>query len=142
MTMIFEKVDLEFQLVNTSLLRQGMSMLPVNFDNLVEGLNNLKAISKSLSHQSSLEEIIRNSIEKETGSSRYALVLMGNSPSELMAEIERAQDGLPAAMESGRDWQTPIGSFFTPRPARSERKNCISLSGRIWDVCRHGQGDL
>ncbi len=127
--MIFEKVDLEFQLLSTSLLKQGLFMLPVGFNDLSEGLKNLQTIGRSLSRQSSPEEIARHAIEQENGSSEYAVVLMGSSTEEFVAEVERAQDGLAAALESGRDWQTPNGSFFTPDPLGPDEKIAFLYPG-------------
>ncbi|MGL5065834.1 MAG: PfaB family protein, partial [Microcoleus sp.] len=46
----------------------------------------------------------------------YALTILGHTKAELIQEIQRAFNGVVDAFESRKDWQTPIGSYFTPKP--------------------------
>ena len=104
-------------------------MLPVSFDALDEGLKNLEAMNHSLSRQSSPEEICHHAIENEVGSSRYSVILMGRTSEEIIGEIARAMEGLPSAMESKKDWQTPNGSYFTPDPMGPHEKIAFVYPG-------------
>ncbi|WP_299404366.1 PfaB family protein [Acaryochloris sp. IP29b_bin.148] len=53
----------------------------------------------------------------------YVLVLLAKSKAELDREIQRALTGIPQAIATTEDWQTPAGSYFTPRP--------LAQTGRI-----------
>jgi len=129
MIMAIEKIDLEFKFLSTSMLRQGLFIFPVGFDNLAEGSRNLNAMSRSLTHQRSMDEINKYAIKEEVGNSKYSVVLLGHNSEEIVAEIDRALDGLPTALENNRDWQTPTGSFFTPDPMGSNEKIAFVYPG-------------
>ncbi|NDJ20587.1 PfaB family protein [Nostoc sp. B(2019)] len=47
---------------------------------------------------------------------KYALAITGRNKKELLKEIESARKGVNNAFESGTDWQTPLGSYFTAKP--------------------------
>ncbi len=48
--------------------------------------------------------------------SSYTLGILGHNQDELIREIQRASEGIPTAFRTGENWQTPIGSYFTPKP--------------------------
>lgn len=48
--------------------------------------------------------------------SPYTLTLIARNQPELDREIDRALTGIPQALATGKDWQTPVGSYFTPNP--------------------------
>lgn len=127
--MTTDKVVQELQCLSTPLLQQGMYIVPVGFENLAEGLKNLKMLSRSLGSDGALYEVCKNAVEHETGSTKYSLVLMGRTSGELIDEIDRATGGLENALESGRDWQTPAGSFFTPDPMGPDEKIAFVYPG-------------
>ena len=58
----------------------------------------------------------------ERPTAKFSLGLFGSTPDELQREIDFAIKGLPVAFEKQADWQTPLGSFFTPRPLGREGK--------------------
>lgn len=127
--MAIEKIDLEFEVLSASTLSQGLYILPIGFDTLAEGLRNLKAMSNSLAHQRSMDEIYNRLITEEMGNPKYSVVLMGRNSEEMDAEIGRALDGLPTALQNNRDWQTPAGSFFTPEPVGHRAKIAFVYPG-------------
>jgi PfaB family protein len=47
---------------------------------------------------------------------RFAVAILGHDALELGREIDFALKGLPTAFERGTEWQTPLGSYFTPAP--------------------------
>jgi PfaB family protein len=59
----------------------------------------------------------------------YALAILARNQDEVLAEIERARKGVPTAVETGRDWQTPLGSYFTPHPLGRESKVAFLYPG-------------
>ncbi|MDM9385364.1 type I polyketide synthase [Chlorogloeopsis sp. ULAP01] len=46
----------------------------------------------------------------------YTMVIIGRNQEELIREIQRALAGVADAFATGKDWQTPVGSYFTPKP--------------------------
>ncbi|ARV57927.1 beta-ketoacyl synthase [Nostocales cyanobacterium HT-58-2] len=46
----------------------------------------------------------------------YAIAILGRNKNELAREIEAAVKGVNNAFETGEDWQTPTGSYFTAKP--------------------------
>lgn len=127
--MTLDKVTQELQVISAPLYQQGLVMLPIGFEDLAEGLKNLKAIQHVLSNQHSLYEIMKEAINQERGASKYALILMGSTSEEMTGEIDRAVDGLANALESGRDLQTPTGSYFTPDPIGPDEKIAFVYPG-------------
>lgn len=107
--------------LQTSLLHKGLWMLPICFEQLSEGQYKLEAIKCSLLKYKPVEPIIDDAlIESVEEKSRYAVVLLASTAESLADEIERAVDGVGVALKNGRDWQTPMGSFFTPNPLGSK----------------------
>ncbi|HLP88970.1 MAG TPA: type I polyketide synthase [Nostocaceae cyanobacterium] len=47
---------------------------------------------------------------------KYTLSITGRNQKELLKEIESARKGIKTAFEKNTDWQTPAGSYFTPKP--------------------------
>jgi PfaB family protein len=50
----------------------------------------------------------------------YALAILGRNLEEVIKEIQLALKGVVTAFESGRDWQTPTGSYFSAQPLGRE----------------------
>jgi PfaB family protein len=46
----------------------------------------------------------------------YCLAILGRNKDELRREIQRAEKGINDAFETGKEWQTPVGSYFTAHP--------------------------
>jgi PfaB family protein len=59
----------------------------------------------------------------------FTAILLAHSTGELQKEVEHALKGLPRALEIGADWQTPQGSYFTPRPLRHEGRIAFVFPG-------------
>jgi PfaB family protein len=55
----------------------------------------------------------------------YALAILGRNQQELIQEIQRAFKGVASAFDTGSDWQTPRGSYFTPNP--QARKGTVAF---------------
>jgi PfaB family protein len=96
----------------------GLHLLPVNIPGAQKATEILDKTIKELSTAHDLNAFIRKALSdwQENAPAGNTLVVLGDSKQALLAELERAQSGLPGALESGRDWQTPNGSFFTPQP--------------------------
>ena len=59
---------------------------------------------------------------RENNAADYVICLLGQTPNELLREIGFALKGVPVAYEKQSEWQTPLGSFFTPRPLGKDGK--------------------
>jgi len=75
-----------------------------------------------------LQQTIENSSSLSTAASQtfatfqsypqatYALAIVGHDKGELLQEIQRGRKGLPNAFAKGKDWKSPLGSYFTAKP--------------------------
>ena len=52
----------------------------------------------------------------------HALVIVGKNKAEILKECDRAISGVTKAFATGKDWQTPVGSYFTPNPQGQKGK--------------------
>jgi PfaB family protein len=52
----------------------------------------------------------------------YTLAILGRNKDEVLREIQRSLKGVADAFNTGKDWQTPAGSYFTANPL-GERGN-------------------
>lgn len=52
----------------------------------------------------------------------YALAIVGKNQPEILRECDRAVKGVTKAFETGKDWQTPVGSYFTANPQGKKGK--------------------
>ncbi|MBE9006345.1 type I polyketide synthase [Fortiea sp. LEGE XX443] len=59
----------------------------------------------------------------------YALAILGRNQDELMREIQRAVQGISVAFETGKDWKTPVGSYFTAKPLGKDHHIAFVYSG-------------
>ena len=96
----------------------GLHLLPVNIPSAQKAAETLEKTTQELSTARDLDAFIGKALSdwQENAPAGNTLVVLGSNKQELLAELARAQNGLPGALESGRDWQTPNGSFFTPQP--------------------------
>lgn len=80
----------------------------------------------------------------------YAVAILGRNKKELQREIQRAIKGVKNAFETGENWKTPVGSYFTAKPLGKKGKvafvypgayssyvgiarNLFRLFPKIWD---------
>ncbi|MDB9320186.1 type I polyketide synthase [Nodularia spumigena] len=59
----------------------------------------------------------------------YTLSILGRNQDELMREIQRSFQGVNIAFETGKDWQTPVGSYFTAKPLGKDNDIAFVYSG-------------
>ncbi|MTJ09503.1 PfaB family protein [Anabaena sp. UHCC 0204] len=81
-------------------------------------LAQITAFQQNLSDFSSLSQLAIHHFQQyqKYQKSTYALAILARHPEELNREIERAIQGVNIAFETGKDWQTPLGSYFTVKP--------------------------
>jgi PfaB family protein len=81
-------------------------------------LTQITALQQSLKDIFSLSQLASDYFQKyqQYQQSTYALAILSRHPEELKREIERAIQGVKIAFATGKDWQTPLGSYFTVNP--------------------------
>ena len=81
-------------------------------------LTQITALQQSLTNGSSISQLANDYFQKyqQYKQSTYALAILSRHPEELKREIERAIQGVKIAFATGKDWQTPLGSYFTVNP--------------------------
>nr|QNR09259.1 polyketide synthase subunit B [Aurantiochytrium sp.] len=76
-------------------------------------------------------ELLGESIAQETKTPLPAFALcLVTSPSKLQKELELASKGIPRSLKMGRDWTSPSGSHFAPKPLSSDRVAFMYGEGR------------
>ncbi|MFQ4140980.1 type I polyketide synthase [Chlorogloeopsis sp. ULAP02] len=81
-------------------------------------LEQIRALEETITTSSSLSvaaSLIFTAFKQRQNAS-YTVVIVGRNQDELMREIQRAFKGVVDAFNTGKDWLTPVGSYFTPKP--------------------------
>ncbi|MCX5982872.1 MAG: PfaB family protein [Nostocales cyanobacterium LacPavin_0920_SED1_MAG_38_18] len=93
-------------------------LFPIAADDRSSLLTQITALQQSLTDGSSISQLANDYFQKyqQYKQSTYALAILSRHPEELKREIERAIQGVKIAFATGKDWQTPLGSYFTVNP--------------------------
>ncbi|MBD1896953.1 PfaB family protein [Coleofasciculus sp. FACHB-129] len=59
----------------------------------------------------------------------YTLAIVGSHKQEILREIHLAIAGIKKSFETGGEWKTPLGSYFTPKPLGNEGKVAFVYPG-------------
>ncbi|MDO9545848.1 MAG: hypothetical protein Q7J07_03745 [Pelolinea sp.] len=112
-------------------LNFGFFLLPIGFNDPHQATQKIEEIKSGITDCLDLTNFIINSLKEfiEQKSGIHTLVVLGSSKQELMSELEHAQKGVLRSFESGKDWQTPTGSFFTPNPFGPHEKIAFVYPG-------------
>lgn len=112
-------------------LNFGYYLLPVPIDDPESGIQKINELISILSKGGDVKEIVRQSLqiigERKTG--KNILVVLGESRQDLINELDRAQSGIVGSLETGKDWQTPNGSYFAPNPLGPDEKIAFVYPG-------------
>ena len=81
-------------------------------------LTQITALQENITDVSSLSQLASDYFQKYQQSQKltYALAILARNLEELKREIVRAIQGVNIAFDTGKDWQTPLGSYFTVNP--------------------------
>lgn len=104
---------------------ENLHLFPISIDSAVDLNEKLSLLQTKLVPGSNLGVAARDSYKQclqEMAAAKNVVCLLGGSHEELMREIGFATKGIPTAIEKQSDWQTPLGSFFTPHPLGNEGK--------------------
>jgi len=109
----------------------GLYLLPINFKDSRQGIQRIDEVQNRITNCPNLEDFIsKYLIEFENKNPEtYSLVVLGSSKQDFIDELDHARAGVLKSLESGRDWQTPVGSYFTPDPLGPEEKIAFVYPG-------------
>ncbi|HEX7542240.1 MAG TPA: PfaB family protein [Anaerolineales bacterium] len=98
---------------------EALRLFPVTASSVGQLLEKLTAMQSKLAAGASLAGVAQEAYRQyllEKPAAEYVACLLSQTPDELLREIGFAVKGVPTSFEKQSDWQTPLGSFFTPRP--------------------------
>lgn len=81
-------------------------------------LTQIIALQQSITDGYSISQLANDYFQKyqQYKQSTYALAILSRHQEELKREVERAIQGVKIAFATGKEWQTPLGSYFTVNP--------------------------
>jgi len=111
------------------LAQSSLTFIPVGGANQAELLQNLATLGKSVSNTDNLRHIARKQLETLPPGEGYRAIMVGDSRSRLLQEIEAASRGIEMAFQNGEDWISPAGSCFSPHPLAEKGKIAFVFPG-------------
>ncbi|MEH2305045.1 type I polyketide synthase [Nostoc sp.] len=88
---------------------------------LLEEIRNLQQTIKDCSSLSTAARLTFKAFQQHQQAT-YAVAILGHNQDELQREIQHSLKGIPDAFKTGKDWQTPLGSYFTAKPLGQKGK--------------------
>lgn len=110
----------------------GLQMFVVSGDSFAElqkGMEELRTLCESAPDFSDAARRWHAEHHPQNSAFAYSIALIGHDPTELGREINFAVRGVPLAMEKNAEWQTPLGSYFTPAPQGRSGKIALVYPG-------------
>jgi PfaB family protein len=116
--LILSRAEDNGERANPFLRNAAVRLFPIGGASPAELLARLDHLQSTLETSGDLIATARRAFQEYSGenSGPLALALIAGSPADLLREIEFARKGMPKAFERGAEWQTPLGSYFTPAP--------------------------
>lgn len=85
-------------------------------------LEQLDLLKQTIANKDLAQTAKQTFIDYQDSEADYALAIVGKNKAEILKECDRATKGIAKAFETGKDWQTPAGSYFTPMPQGKKGK--------------------
>ncbi|MBI9044706.1 MAG: hypothetical protein JEZ06_09485 [Anaerolineaceae bacterium] len=106
-------------------------LLPISGNSQEDLLSHLINFENKLSEGQNLYNLIAQALDTylHDPHKTMTLCIIAGNHSEILKEIEFAKNGVPKALQTGQDWQTPLGSFFSPNPLGNEGKIAFVYPG-------------
>ncbi len=103
----------------TALKQEGLYLFPLAAGSIGQLLEKLEEFQLQITDGVEFANLARQryqqfQVEKQAAGS--STCLLARTPEELRREISFAVSGIPGAYEKQADWQTPLGSYYTPQP--------------------------
>ncbi len=103
----------------TALKQEALYLFPLAAESIRQLLEKLGELQLQITETADLANLARQYYQRfqsEKLAAGCCTCLMARTPEELQREISFAVSGIPAAHEKKADWQTPLGSYYTPQP--------------------------
>ncbi len=91
-------------------------LFPIGGCSSADLLAQLDHLQTNISSNSSLAVVAAQTFTAYQSEANYAVGIVGRNPTEITKEIDNAVKGITKAFETGEDWLTPLGSYFTAKP--------------------------
>ncbi|GAB1545025.1 hypothetical protein NUACC21_77010 [Scytonema sp. NUACC21] len=103
---------------NKSLQESACYLCPIAANELSALLEQLDVLEQKIKNSSSLSATASEiwSAFHSNSQATYALAIVGHNKKELLREIERGRKGVADAFAQGKEWKSPVGSYFTAKP--------------------------
>ncbi len=117
--LILEEAEEQAIHPNSALAQGGFYLFPIAGERPQELLDQLHTLQQELTFTSDLSALAQEWYEaaSQNPDATYGMAIVGHAQAELQREIEYAFKAVPGVVETGGEWQTPLGSYFTAEPA-------------------------
>ncbi len=94
-------------------------------------LDEIHTLQETIQNSSSLSDVARQTFTafQQRQQATYAVAILGHNQDELQREIQHSLKGIANAFETGKDWQSPLGSYFTAKPLGQRGKVAFVYPG-------------
>ncbi|MBD2563750.1 MULTISPECIES: PfaB family protein [Nostoc] len=94
-------------------------------------LDEIRNLQETIADCSSLSAAARQTFTafQQRQQATYAVAILGHNQDELLREIQHSLKGIANAFETGKDWQSPLGSYFTAKPLGQKGKVAFVYPG-------------
>ena len=103
---------------NKFLQQTPFYLFPVVGNTTADLFTQIDTLETTINNVTSLANAANQALRKYQQSpiGQYTLVILAHNQKELTREIKSAYKGIETALQTGKDWQTPLGSYFTANP--------------------------
>ena len=100
------------------LSEDSLCLIPIAGNDIQQIMDELNSLKQEVSNN---EKLFQTAYERyvkflRNDAARNRLCLLASNPADMTKEIDYAEKGLPRSFASGMEWQTPQGSYFSPKP--------------------------
>ncbi|MEJ6483141.1 type I polyketide synthase [Nostoc punctiforme UO1] len=94
-------------------------------------LEEIRTLQQTIQNCSSLSNAARLTFKafQQHQQTTYAVAILGHNQDELQREIQHSLKGIVNAFKTGKDWQSPLGSYFTAKPLGQKSKIAFVYPG-------------
>ncbi|HLP89659.1 MAG TPA: PfaB family protein [Nostocaceae cyanobacterium] len=119
------------QIASHTLQRTPFYLLAIAFDHPSSLVAEITTLQQTITDSPSLAIAASQTFQKyqQRQPATYTLVILGHNHQEITRELQRAIQGVKTAFDTGKDWLTPIGSYFTPQPQGKKGKVAFVYPG-------------
>ena len=106
---------------NGYLEQMSCYLFPLAAPDVTTLLNDIRTLQQTI-EQGDLKIAATQAFKEYQQQGNLTLAIVGKNKPELLKECDRALTGIVKAYDTGKDWQTPVGSYFTPHSLGNKGK--------------------